>query len=67
MCPTCEAAPHVLGQQHAVRAGAGEFGGVGVDLWGWQAQVLAATVGEGRSLTPVHPCGEEERRSDRVN
>lgn len=53
--PTCEAAPHVLGQQHAVRAGTGELGRVGVDLRGRQTQVLAATVAKGGPLTPVHP------------
>jgi hypothetical protein len=59
--PTCEAAPHVLGQQHAIRAGAGEFGRVGTDLWGGQAQVLATTIGEeGCCLTPVHPWEEEK-------
>lgn len=53
--PTCEAAPHVLGQQHAIRAGTGELGRVGVDLRGRETQVLAATVAKGGPLTPVHP------------
>lgn len=52
---TYEAAPHVLGQQHAIRAGTGELGRVGVDLRGWETQVLAATIAEGGPLTPVHP------------
>lgn len=53
--PTYEAAPHVLGQHHAIRAGTGELGRVGVDLRGRETQVLAAAIGEGSSLTPVHP------------
>lgn len=54
-CPTCEAVPHVLGQQHAIRAGTGELGRVGIDLRGRETQVLAATIAEGGPLTPVHP------------
>ena len=61
--PTCKAASHVLGQQRAVRAGTGEPGRVGVDLRGWQTQVLAATVAEGSPLTPVHPCGGKGREA----
>lgn len=53
--PTCEAVPLVLGQQHAVGAGTGELGRVGIDLRRWETQVLAAAIGEGGPLTPVHP------------
>lgn len=65
--PTWQAASHVVGQTHAIRAGTGELGGVGVDLWGRQAQILAATVGEGRSLTPVHSWGRRGRSDRRAN
>ena len=57
VCRTCEAASHVPGQQHAVRAGAGKLGRVGVDLRGREAQILAAAVAQGGPLTPVHSWG----------
>lgn len=62
--PTWQAASHVISQKHAIRTGTGELGGAGVDLWSRQAQVLAATVGEGRSLTPVHSWGRRGLQID---
>lgn len=53
--PTWETAPHVLGQQHAIRTGTGELGRAGIDLWGRETQVLAAAIAEGGPVTPVHP------------